>query len=58
MMKTKPCTYCGTPVTGNFYGCTVVCDSPECDKEDQECEQQMQEDAKWDAIEDGYSRYM
>ena len=57
-MKTKPCKYCGTPVTGPFYGYPTICDSDECNEEDRQAAIEQEEQAYFDAVDDGFARYM
>ncbi len=56
--KQKRCKYCGEPVLGRTFGYTPICDSNECNEEDRQTEIEIQEQARWAAIDDDYSRYM
>ena len=54
----KRCKYCGDLVSGPFFGYPAICDSNECNEEDRQNEIAIQEQARFDAEEDQYSRYM
>lgn len=60
MSETKPkrCKYCGEPVYGKTFGYPPICDSAECDEEDRQNEIAMRDQARWDAEDDDYNRYM
>jgi hypothetical protein len=63
MATTRHCTFCGSPVgekAWSYIGSQRIwlCDSAECDNEARDADRGARDEAQWEAMQDGYERYL